>query len=389
MEHKVYASFAGVEEVRAEWDALVERVGGDIFSTYDWCRTWWRHYGQRRLLQIHLLRERDQLVAVLPLFWEKQEFGVFAVRLVRLVGCDHSLTTCSPVIHPDRLSLTVSALIEYLDRHCRWDLLHLGPLPGYYGQVSGLVNALRGLRQIKSVELTMDHRGQMVFDLPSTFDAYLATLTKRERSNIRRERRDLSRSKSVSHGMLSDPEELGSALGVFISLHQTHWRQKGNLGHFHDWPRSEEFHREVAAHQMKLDRLVLTQLRVDDRVLASEYCYRLGDRAHWILDGRSREVGGRTPFCEMVKLLMYLGVRQLDASRGLYEYKRRLGARVLPVHSILATAHSGLAAFPARFFRLWSRALDMAYYRLWFSRLAPRVPYLQCPLWPMWIKSRV
>ena len=131
VEHRVYGSFQEVEGARAEWDGLVERVQGDVFSTYDWCSTWWRHYGHERSLQLHMLRVANTLVAILPLFSETHCLGPSTLRLVRVVGCDHSLTTCGLIIHPNWLIEAIDVVLKDLESHSRGDLLQIGPLPGY------------------------------------------------------------------------------------------------------------------------------------------------------------------------------------------------------------------------------------------------------------------
>jgi len=43
-----YSAIEDAETIRKEWDDFIEKETGDVFFTYDWCRVWWRHYGNRR-----------------------------------------------------------------------------------------------------------------------------------------------------------------------------------------------------------------------------------------------------------------------------------------------------------------------------------------------------
>ena len=65
-----YRSFEEIQFLREEWDRLVESVGGDVFSSFDWCEVWWKHFGHGRWLELYVATFGDELVAVLPLFRE-------------------------------------------------------------------------------------------------------------------------------------------------------------------------------------------------------------------------------------------------------------------------------------------------------------------------------
>ncbi len=43
----------------------------------------------------------------------------------------------------------------------------------------------------------------------------------------------------------------------------------------------------------------------------------------------------------------------------------------------------------ASLFASLSRLLHLCYYRIWFSRLAPRLPFKRRPLWKLWIRTRL
>ncbi len=44
-----YRSFEEAEPLRKLWDALVESIDGDLFSSFDWCTFWWKHFGHGRI----------------------------------------------------------------------------------------------------------------------------------------------------------------------------------------------------------------------------------------------------------------------------------------------------------------------------------------------------
>jgi len=384
--HTVYRSFRQARHLQEAWDDLARRVGADIFSTFDWCEIWWRYYGADRELEIQTFWQDGRLIGIVPLFYERLALGPVTVRTVRLLGADHSTTSCGVAVAPASVARIMNMLTKKLLSERRLDLMLFGPLPGYSRLGEALVAALDSMRDRMWSE-SVSRANHMVFSLPSTFDSYGKKLSKKERSNIRRDRRDLEHAGIVRHHVFTRQSDMPAALDAFISLHQTQWRSKGSLGHFRDWPAAEGFHREMVNRQSQRGRVCLTQLCVNRRVVAGQYCYRFGARAHWILSARRNGVGGRTAFDEMIRFLISGGVRQLDASAGLYDYKQRLGAEIVPTLWVLAGPHAWTRSQRVRLARSVAWLVDRAYYRFWYSRLARRMPCVRRPLWESWIRS--
>ncbi len=387
LQHSVCRSFEKLHLMREEWDDLVGAVGGDLFSTFDWCLVWWRHFGQGRELEIHIFRRNGRVVAILPLFRELVRVGPLSIRAIRIIGCDHAGMTCNLAIEPRWLTPVLRQVFTTCSRLAPWDVIHWGPFPGYSESVDALLEA------VSQEPLMRAERGNdyphMVFDLPKDYGAYLEQLSIKERRNVRRDERRLEKNGSVSRGCVTEEADLEAAFTEFLQMHQAYWRGCGQLGHFGDWPGSELFHREMARRQFERRRLLLLQVRVNNEVIASEYCYRFGDRVHWILGARRLEIPGRIGFCTLARKSVEAGATLIDAMRGVYEYKHLLGARVTHQTSIIAV-HRGVAArVRSATFRSAARLLDLMYYRVWYSRVAPRVPSLQRPLWRTWIRSRI
>jgi len=384
-----FDDFAALEPIREEWDAFVDRVGGDLFSTLDWCRVWWAHYGTGRTLHLVVVRDAstEAMAAALPLFSERIRVGPVSVRALRLVGCDHSVTSVAPAIDPARMTEALAAGIDAASRRASWDVIHLGPLPGYYAARDSLERAMGELPEVGAVEVRPTE-AHMSFDVPETFDGFLAALSTKERRNVRRDERKLGEQGEIVRETVTDRAALEEAFDAFIDMHQAHWRGQGRLGHFADWPDAVAFHKAMVARLFERDRLMLSRVRVDGETIASEYGYVFGRRAHWILAARRGGVPGRIGFCGLVRHACRRGVREIDAMRGSYDYKRLLGARQQPQHSLVAVRRGTMPGLRLAILRRAARALDLAYYRAYFSRIAPKLPITPRPLWRSWIRTR-
>lgn len=391
--HRVYDNFDQLFAWREEWDALVHATGDDLFASFDWCRIWWKHYGFARNLQVHLLHAGDELVGVFPLFDEKLRLGPFAVRTVRLLACDHSVTTCGLACRSEYLDAAIKKIVDQLDQTIFWDFLHFGPLPGYCEYREALAAGLRQCDSISEVDDQPEGGPHIIFYLPADFETYLEGMPTGERSNIRRRERKLQ--DLHPRTMLACDDDLDMHFDVFMQQHQAQWKSEGHLGHFGDWPRAVEFHKEMARELLRLDRLQLLRIDTDHGAVGYQYNYLFGKRVYWILGSRSADTRwdsaspGQRLHCATVRLAMAEGRTEIDAMRGMYEYKVRMGGVVKQLQSVTAISRRRGSALRVRGFRACARLLHLLYYRIWFGRLAPHFPYLERPLWTKWIRSRL
>jgi len=386
LRHRIVNTFEEIRPLRSQWDDLVLRSGGDIYSTFDWCDVWWRHYGHQRSLQIHLFYRQTALIGVVPLFLDRLCLGPLQLYLLRIVGCDHSVTTCGLTVRPEDCTQVVTALVNWIEARFPEAVLHLGPFGGYVSTADSLDAAFASWKHLR---LTRDvHASQMVFDLPPSFDAYLASLPKKKRADLRREEREFAAAGGTCE-VIQREDEVAPALDDFINLHQSYWQDEGRLGHFDDWSGSRAFHHELARRQFECGRLMLIALRKDGEMVAGEYCYAFGSRVHWILTARRRALSGRVGFCAMVREAVTRGAAQIDGMRGYYEYKKWLGARVVNQQAVAIAPRRAAVQMRYSLFCRAARALDFMYYRLWFSRIVPRFRLNRAPLWNSWIRTRL
>src|SRR5580765_2920621 len=55
---EVYSSFEAANFIRAEWTRLLNEMQGDLFGSFEWCSTWWRHFSKGRQLEIYAFWHR-------------------------------------------------------------------------------------------------------------------------------------------------------------------------------------------------------------------------------------------------------------------------------------------------------------------------------------------
>ncbi len=378
-----------------EWDALVERAGGDVFSTYDWCRSWWEFYGGGRRLEIHVFTDGGRLAGILPCFGERLMIGGIPLRVIRLLGCDHTVTTANVILGPGAEDEVIGAFAFALRERGDWDVVSFGPLPGYFSGAGEIARALAANLPSADVYLDESAACHIVFDLPDTFEAYLAGISANERGYIRKTTRRLERDHEMKRIIADSGDSLVEAFDRFVAMHQRQWRSAGRLGHFGDWPRAKEFHRALVGALSPKGRAAILETTADGKTISTYYLLRFGDRCHAILDARDASECpanislGRVGFGWLAEYVISCGAPTLDTLRGYYGYKIRAGGMALSQKSITVVRHTLKARAGLKSLRLAARAIHLAYYRLWFSRIGPRLGLLRGPLWRAWIRSKV
>ncbi len=371
-----FNSFDAVLDLRAEWDALVEQTGGDLFASFDWCLHWWKHFGRNRSGEFLIARANGQLIACLPLFRETLRFGPLSLRVVRLVGSDSAGTRCHLPIRLDFLDIVMRELAARTHDGGLWDVLFLGDLPGDFEPGRSVAEALHKAFPESSVVFRAGHYPQALFDVPDDFEEYLRRLSSNERGGIRRTERNLQTDHRPTIEWVG-LDQLDEAMDDFVRQHETWWSRIGRLGYFRDWPGSLAFHRDICRVQLQNNRLLLLRMRKDSDAIGYHYSHQFFGRIHWFQASRSDDARwdeysvGRRLHCENVRAAIARGVRQIDGLSGHYDFKIRWGARYARLQSIAVVSPRGASLLRTRLFTAAVRAHAYAYNRVWFWHLAP------------------
>lgn len=391
---EVYENFEELEIIQQEWDSFVESVGAEIFLTYDWCRIWWKYYGKNRDLRVFVFRSSGELIGIIPLFLEKIWMGPVFVKAVKIVGSDFTMTQFSLPIHNKHIKEVIQKFYELVSSEHNWDIIHIGPIAGLYKHYDDLKNACQESFGNSCRVLNENKHVQTYFQLADDWEKQLSSLKKGERWDIRRSYKALQADKTSLVSAFASKGNYEQTFENFVNMHQSYWRSLGKLGHFGDWPAAQDFHREVAGVQLRHNRLRLLEVKSGVHCLGYEYGYRFGERYFEFLNARTRSKElakisiGRVVFSEQVKKALDEGVRCIDSMQGKYEHKLRLGGKLFPVRSICIFPKRLLVLIRVSLFRALARFLHLCYYRIWFCRMAPKLPFKRRSLWKIWIRTR-
>jgi hypothetical protein len=106
---------AAFDALRDEWNAAAcASVDANVFLTWEWLRTWWRHFAEGRAdahLHVVVLRDDDGIVAAAPLY--RTERGVGPVRVAVLQTIAHDAGDYGGVILVRRHQEAVDTLLDH------------------------------------------------------------------------------------------------------------------------------------------------------------------------------------------------------------------------------------------------------------------------------------
>lgn len=398
IEFCVYRSFQELDLTRVEWDAFVQSVGSDLYSSYDWCHTWWDHYGAGRELRILVFRTGYKLVGIIPLVIDHPGFGPGRIRLARPLGMDSTPASWIPALELDHADTIVARTIEYFisAEHC--DAINFGPMRKDDRVVDALRRTEDNLAEL--AEIIRDEPGAplITFRLPADFDGYLEGLSKKQRTTILQELRRLDRDFALETRVVRKPGIIEAAFESFVDLHRRQWLTQGKQGHFGDWPGGEMFNLDLIQKLAGENRARIIELRADGVLVSSQIVLRFGRQDHWRLPARSPDSRwekyslGRVGLARIIETAINDDMKSIEAGTGQYAYKIRMGGEESTLHSIMFAAKKRHSLRRVKWFIRGAAFLHRWYYRVWFCRLSPRIPGIcqrQGSLWKLWRHSRL
>jgi len=283
--------------LESEWRPLAER-SRNVFSTWDWAETWWRHFGAGGELRATVVPGK----VVLPLYVSRT--GPF--RVLRFIGHGHA-DELGPVSGPEGRGAAETAMSEALGQDGYHLFLGEDMAPGWSTPLGA-----------KAVERT----SSPVLALPETsWEEFLAARSANFRQQMRKYERKLFREHEVAIRLADDPNRLATDLDTLFSLHRARW--PGSKW-FAD---AEAFHRDFAAVALERGWLRLWILELDGRPAAAWYGFRFGGVDSFYQGGRdpafAQERLGIVLIIHTVREALKDGSEEYRFLRGGESYKSR------------------------------------------------------------------
>jgi CelD/BcsL family acetyltransferase involved in cellulose biosynthesis len=320
-----------LDALRDEWKVLAAKTR-NVFSTWEWASTWWRHFGDNRRLVLGACRSSDgRIVAIIPLYVSARR----RFRVARFLGhgpADQLGPVCDPA---DRREVAQAV------RRFALDDLHCDVL------VADQVSALDGWSTLIGGMVVEREASPVMVFAHSDWESFLGSRSPHFRRKLRYEERRLSRSFDVEYRLANCSERLADDLDALFALHYSRWPQtNAAFGGRH-----ESFHRDFAARAFEQGWLRLWFLEIDGQDVAAWYGFRFcGVESHY--------QGGRDPAFDRYSvgsLLLLHSIREALSEdmveyrflRGSEPYKYRFASNNATVETVVLSRGIGATAIAA------------------------------------------
>jgi CelD/BcsL family acetyltransferase involved in cellulose biosynthesis len=327
----VVASISEFDSLEQAWGELLEEAEATPFQSFEWQRTWWKHFGEsdtRSQLNIIAVRENERLVALAPFYIETlNRVGVIRLRRLTFIGRETTdyldvitakgyATECIPIIASflatQSTLFDVVHLIDLPDRSKNHEILHQElQRMGFYG--SHFVN---------------EHCPRTT--MQPSWCATLGALPAAKRSGLKRVQKKIESSFTPDLYVVNGSGHLREDFEEFIDLHQKRWNGSGQSGVFANVT-TANFHREIARLFHEKHWLFLAFLRLDGKRVAANYGFIYRNQFFYYLSGiqihgelAKYSLGKGLHLYSMAEVLKH-GVKVYDFMRGTERYKYDFG----------------------------------------------------------------
>lgn len=309
--------------LRDDWERLFVSAPHEPSTSFEWTSAMLRHHvrGDDRVVVLRWSQD-NRPVAMMPLV--ARRFSVLRQRIIVLTPLSDEYNTHSDWLITHRTPAVADAVVDgLLALDMPWDCFRLSRLLEDNPLTGLLTDALARRRVPYAVRRTV---ASYFLELPATYEEYLSARSSKFRNFLRRAERKLATAGRTAVQTVSDPADLDDAYDRLLEIERASWK------HAHGTavtavPRQMGFYRDLCREALRMGRLHLQWLTLDDRPVA----YNLGyiseggyaylktsfDQAHkdWhpatILRAR------------LIEAIIDRGIRRFDFPGEPYEWERQ------------------------------------------------------------------
>jgi CelD/BcsL family acetyltransferase involved in cellulose biosynthesis len=310
-----------------------------VFLLPGWLEAWWRVFGSGAELYLHTVRLDGEIIGIAPL--------LRSGRTTSFIGSPDLCDYLDFIVVPGAEREFFTGLLRFLEREgvAQLDLHSLRPdsaafryLAGEEGRGGGSAGPL-----IEREEVSLE------LDLPAGWEAYLASLSKKQRHEVRRKLRRLEEAGQPRYFTVEDRDALKDYWPLFFKLFAESRPDKAGFLN----PARKEFFPAAVEAAAGCGLAKLGVLELDGLPAAMVLCFDY--RGVYYLYNSAYDPAfaplsaGLMAKVYCIREAVELGRRRFDFLKGGEPYKYRLGGREIPVfHCRVPTAGPVCCARPPR-----------------------------------------
>ena len=315
-------SFTPIEsfqEVQRQWESLLSVCPANtLYLTPQWQEIWWDTYGQDREMAGFCIEEPEGSDSVMAIASLSRQNGVAS-----LLGSPDTFDYNDFMIRPGYEARFFPQLLERLDSQ------GLGRLELYsLRESSPTLRFLPDLARQSGYQVEVSEEDVAPgLDLPGSWDDYLASLSKKDRHELRRKFRRLELLDNWRSYTVTGEVEVTERLNDFLRLMRMSDPNKSE----YMTPERERFFRDMARRTAQLGLIKLYFLELEDRLAAASLCFDYGSTRLLYNSGHDPEFRYYSVGLLLNAICLRDAIEQgktyFDFLRGSEPYKYHLGGR--------------------------------------------------------------
>ncbi|MBI5880218.1 MAG: GNAT family N-acetyltransferase [Chloroflexi bacterium] len=328
---QIYDTADAFDTLSSEWSALLGRAATNtLFLTREFQANWWQHFGAEGGLRLVVVRDdAGALAGIVPLYAEPPVDGRVALRLI---GGVEVADYCDIIAPRGSEETVIAAAFDALCTRDNWHVLDLRNLPAASATrtLMAAQATARGFSAEERVEEVCP-----VITLPETFDAYLETLDKKQRHEVRRKLRKAHAEAEINWYVTGATHDLDQALSDFIDLHQKSQQNKDSFM----TPAMQAYFRDLARIMLAAGWLELSFIEVNGQRAATYFSFVYDKQTLLYNSGYDPQAyAALSPGIVLLSHLIEHSIEQkrthFDFLQGSETYKYRMGAVDTHVHML-------------------------------------------------------
>jgi CelD/BcsL family acetyltransferase involved in cellulose biosynthesis len=291
-----------------------------VYVLPDWMEVWWQVFGSEADMLVRTVRAGEKVVGIAPLMIKK---GV-----AYLIGdtdvCDYHDFIITPGLEKEFFNLILDDLGKNGIRHL--DLKHLRP-------DSTVLTSLMEIAEKRRYPIVSTQDAlSLEIELPSLWDEYLATLSSKQRHEVRRKLRRLFEEGKVEYRFISNRADLTETMAVFFRMFVESRQDKAAFL----TEKMKSFFILLADTMARKGLLKLGTLILNEQPLAEIMCFDYNRCIYLYNSGYDPHYTSLSAGLVCKVLAIKAGIEQgytrFDFLKGAEPYKYHLGGKEVPLY---------------------------------------------------------
>ena len=323
-------------EFRSDWNAaLAATPRASFFQTLEWLETYWKHFGADQRLRVLLIRSNAETPSIVPLVTRRESTRAGRVRVLTfpLAGWG---TFYGP-LGADPGGSLAAALVYLRGQPRDWDMIDLRWLGPDEEQVAC---ATKGMRAMGWQGEPAAWEEVSLVDLPSDFEEYLASRSRKFRANLRRDRKRLEEQSAASYvhyrpqgAQHGDADPRWDLYEACENLAAQSWQGSSRTGTTLSHAAIRPFLRDAHLAAARLGALDLRLMVLGETPIAFVYGYHYRGYLYGLRSGYHAEAApagaGTLLYAKAIEESYRLGDKIFDLGPGSVEIKRHFRTRLV------------------------------------------------------------